>query len=487
MENRTAPQSRKMSSDLVEFVRIPGCGSCDSKTAPVSRKGSGDLSEFVRRPGYGGSMADMSDVITPEDSDGHGRDDEEYFTAASTVSMSEECDDMDCLCHSIPLSHEVHEEYKRLKSSKLAIGGLGAHHGSWLWRIVDLMRRYRLKKYYRVQNEQIEAFLEAYAVIQAANHDKPLEDLPLFPSEPSSLLGTLAVTLSFIANVILVVVKIIAVYLSGSMAVYASMLDSILDVVSGFVLSLTTVFAKRGNRLKYPMGRSRWVSVGIIMFATIMASFSLTLIRDNIVVLTVDREQFKADLDFELPPIFIMLGTIATKLFLAVFCRFVGRTDSARAYAQDHINDVFTNACGLVLGLLGYHLFWAIDPLGSTVMASVIIIIWVSNAYQQIINLVGKSGPDMLNSKLTFLAMHHDPRILRVDFVETFHFGDNYIVEIHIVLDPATKLSESHDVEESLKWTLETMPNIDRAFVHVDFDGGPQPINEHKVLVHGGR
>ncbi|KAG9393271.1 Cation efflux protein [Carpediemonas membranifera] len=347
------------------------------------------------------------------------------------------------------------------------------------------LRRYRLKKYYRLQNSQIQQYLEAYAVIHAANHETPLADLPMFPDEVSTLLGNLSVILSYIANIVLVVVKILAVYVSGSMAVYASMLDSLLDVVSGTVLFLTTMFSRRGNAKKYPMGRSRWVSIGIIMFATIMASFSLTLIRDNIQVLTVDRVEFQEELNFEWEPILIMGGTIVTKLVLFLICRFIGRTESAKAYAQDHINDVFSNIAGLIFGLLGFHLFWAIDPLGSTVMASIIIYIWMSNAYQQIINLVGKSGPTELNNKLTFLAMHHDARILRVDFVETFHFGDNYIVEIHIVLDPDTILSESHEIEESLKSTLELLPEVDRAYCHLDYAGGHQPIDEHKVLVRG--
>ena len=50
-----------------------------------------------------------------------------------------------------------------------------------------------------------------------------------------------------------------------------------------------------------------------------------------------------------------------------------------------------------------------------------------------------------------------------------YHAGDKLNVELDVVLDEATTLRDSHDLGESLQYVLESVPNVDRAFVHLDY------------------
>lgn len=67
----------------------------------------------------------------------------------------------------------------------------------------------------------------------------------------------MAIYLSNMANVLLFVVKIYASVQSRSLAVIASTLDSLLDLLSGFILWFTSYAMKNPNQYRYPIGKKR--------------------------------------------------------------------------------------------------------------------------------------------------------------------------------------------------------------------------------------
>lgn len=67
----------------------------------------------------------------------------------------------------------------------------------------------------------------------------------------------MAVHASNIANVVLFAAKVYASVESKSLAVIASTLDSLLDLLSGFILWFTANAMKTPNRYHYPIGKKR--------------------------------------------------------------------------------------------------------------------------------------------------------------------------------------------------------------------------------------
>lgn len=61
--------------------------------------------------------------------------------------------------------------------------------------------------------------------------------------------------------------------------------------------------------------------------------------------------------------------------------------------------------------------------------------------------------------------------IKKIQSLQAYHSGDKLIVEVDIVLDEDTTLRDSHDLGESLQYVLESVPTVDRAFVHLDYTG----------------
>lgn len=68
---------------------------------------------------------------------------------------------------------------------------------------------------------------------------------------------TTAIRLSNVANMILFAAKVYASFRSGSLAIIASTLDSLLDLLSGFILWFTAFSMQTPNPYQYPIGKKR--------------------------------------------------------------------------------------------------------------------------------------------------------------------------------------------------------------------------------------
>lgn len=70
--------------------------------------------------------------------------------------------------------------------------------------------------------------------------------------------------------------QIYATVRSGSIAIAASTLDSLLDLMAGGILWFTHLYMKQVNIYKYPIGKLRVQPVGIIVFAAVMATLGIS-------------------------------------------------------------------------------------------------------------------------------------------------------------------------------------------------------------------
>ncbi len=100
-----------------------------------------------------------------------------------------------------------------------------------------------------------------------------------------------------------------------------------------------------------------------------------------------------------------------------IYCFFYRRFPSVQIFFIDHRNDIVVNLFGLIMSIVGDRFVWYLDPIGAILIALLILFSWVSNAFEQVWLLVGKSAPREFISKLIYMTMTHDDRINKVDTV----------------------------------------------------------------------
>eukprot|EP00258_Populus_trichocarpa_P007421 XP_002312066.2 metal tolerance protein 11 isoform X1 [Populus trichocarpa] len=327
-----------------------------------------------------------------------------------------------------------------------------------------------IAEYYQQQVEMLEGFNEMDALAERGF-------IPGMSKEEKEILArseTFAIRISNFANMVLFVAKTYASIKSGSLAIIASTLDSLLDLLSGFILWFTAFSMQTPNPYQYPIGKKRMQPLGILVFASVMATLGLQIILESVRALLSDESDFDLTKEQERWIVGIMLSVTLVKLVLMIYCRSF--TDEiVKAYAQDHFFDVITNTIGLVAALLANYLEDWMDPVGAIVLALYTIRTWSMTVLENVNSLVGKSAtPDYLQ-KLTYLCWNHHKAIRHIDTVRAYTFGSHYFVEVDIVLPSSMPLQEAHDIGESLQEKLELLPEIERAFVHLDYEYTHKP------------
>lgn len=96
-------------------------------------------------------------------------------------------------------------------------------------------------------------------------------------------------------------------------------------------------------------------------------------------------------------------------------------------------------------------------------------------------SLIGRTAPPKFLAKLTYLVWNHHEEIKHIDTVKAYTFGTHYFVEVDIVLPKDMMLSEAHNIGEMLQIKLEQLAEVERAFVHIDFEFTHAPEHKGKV------
>ncbi|WZZ05302.1 hypothetical protein YC2023_091223 [Brassica napus] len=366
------------------------------------------------------------------------------------------------------------------------------------------------KKYYKRQLATLKSFEEVESFI-ARSEEHVIDEKREEEDRAERAAQEMAMQISNWANIFLLSLKIYATIKSGSIAIAASTLDSLLDLMAGGILWFTHLSMKNINIYKYPIGKLRVQPVGIIIFAAVMATlgFQVLLVAAEQLIANEPPEKMSDD---QLVWLYsIMLSATAIKLVLWIYCKS-SRNHIVRAYAKDHHFDVVTNVLGLISAVLGNAFYWWIDPAGAILLAIYTIINWsgtvMENAEVQrpngrdVKSVVAKTrtrvadstavpplppsyerlaAPPEVLQKLTYLVLRQGADNIKcVDTIRVYTFGVLYFVEVDIELPENLQLKEAHAIGESLQIKLEELPEVERAFVHLDFESRHKP--EHSVF-----
>ena len=125
-----------------------------------------------------------------------------------------------------------------------------------------------MKKFYTRQNALIDQFLQS-------GDEERLAALDQVENGPKV---RFAVNASFVVNFCLFVIQMYAAISTGSLSLFATAADAFMDLVSSVVMLITSRMAARPSVYKYPVGRTRIETIGIIMFCCLMTTVAIQLI-----------------------------------------------------------------------------------------------------------------------------------------------------------------------------------------------------------------
>ena len=329
----------------------------------------------------------------------------------------------------------------------------------------------KVQTFYRAQNETIGRMLKSVEEHRAAAaQEQGAEQLKF----------RIAVWGSFAANVVLSILQMYGAISSGSLSLFTTMADSIFDPLSNLMLIMANRAVKRVDPNRFPSGKARLETAGNISFSFLMTSVSLILICFSVEELaTRSSTELNA---FHLPSVIAVTIAFGTKLALFLYCWGIkDKYSQVDILWQDHRNDLLINGFGVLTSVGGSKLVWWLDATGAIVLSLLISAIWLRTAFQEFMLLVGVVASVEIQQLITYVCVTHAPDAIRaIDTVRVYHSGPRLIAEVDVVMDPDASLRDTHDIAEELQSKLERLPDIERAYVHVDYETEHKPEHTYK-------
>jgi cation diffusion facilitator family transporter len=273
----------------------------------------------------------------------------------------------------------------------------------------------------------------------------------------------LAVTVA--GNLILAVSKGIVAYLSKSVALYADAANSSSDVLYSLLMVLGLWMAQRPPDLSHPQGHSRFEPLIGLAISLSMAFAGFEAARASLIRFQSGGLAVEPGL-----PSLVLIASAAIKAGMYWFILGIARQVKSPALnvtARDNLSDVLTSMAAFI-GAVGSHFIHPLlDPIAGFIVAA-----WIFRAVyragkENLAYLTGAGASPELREQIAEMAAA-TPGVKQVHHIMTEYAGPTLVVDIHINLDGEITLNEAHAIEDAVASRLEALPEVDRAYVHIE-------------------
>lgn len=277
-----------------------------------------------------------------------------------------------------------------------------------------------------------------------------------------------ALVITLAGNVLLAGIKGAAAYLSGSTAVLADAINSASDVLYSILLVVGLWLSQRPPDLSHPQGHSRFEPMVALIVTGSMTFAGIQAMRAAI-------ERFLgggASIEMGWPALALLFSVLIKTLMFYAIKKAASELSSPGldAAAKDNLSDMATSMMAFV-GILGSnYLSPLLDPAAGALVALWIFRAVFFTARENLGYLTGAGADEELREKILD-TVRSIRGVENVHHIITEYAGPRLVVEMHINVDGETTLNRSHEISDQAIAELESLPEVDRAYVHVEPTG----------------
>lgn len=284
------------------------------------------------------------------------------------------------------------------------------------------------------------------------------------PQPDQNRLYKVAIGITILGNILLVIVKAIAAYLTDSAALYADTANSASDVVYSLLMAVGLWVAIQPPDLTHPQGHSRFEP-----FIGLLVTLSMAFAGFEAARTAIGRFQEGGSVIAAGIPTFVLLGAAGIKAGMFFWVRSIAvkvASPSLRVAAADNLSDVLTSIAAF-LGILGTQITPLLDAIAGLVVAAWIFRAAFRAGKENIRYLTGAGATEELRHQIVEIA-ESVPGVQRVHHVVTDYVGPRLMVDVHINIDGNMTVRNAHEICDQVTAKLEAHPEVDRAYVHIE-------------------
>lgn len=263
----------------------------------------------------------------------------------------------------------------------------------------------------------------------------------------------------------LIVIKIFAWWLTDSVSMLASLVDSLMDAAASLINLFAVAHALVPADHEHRFGHGKVESLAGLGQAVFIFISALFLLYN-----AYDRLQHPQELMALGWGTAVTLVSIALTVLLLLFQSYVvKRTQSlaVKADALHYRSDLATNAVILLALLFSYYGFQRVDPLFAIVIAFYILYSAWCIAHDSAQILLDRELPDAMRARIIDVA-EAIAEVKSIHDLRTRRSGLTHFIQLHIDLDASLTLQQAHRIADEVEAAIiAAIPNAD-VIIHQD-------------------
>ncbi len=277
--------------------------------------------------------------------------------------------------------------------------------------------------------------------------------------------GKLGAITGIFSNVFLLVIKLVAGLLSGSIAIIGDAVNSISDSASSIVALIGFKMAAKPADAKHPYGHQR-----IEYISGFIVAILILIVGVQLGINSVKKIIAPVDVYFNLLTIIILVVSILIKVFQGRFYKFLGKKINSLtllASASDSYNDVATTSAILVGAIITMVAKINIDGyLG--LLVSIFILISAIQLIKVAINPLIGVAPDPAIVNAIIKEAKNNKKVLGVHDCVCHMYGEHKMfASLHVEVDANDDVLQSHDMIDKIENTIKDKYGVDLV-IHMD-------------------
>ena len=267
---------------------------------------------------------------------------------------------------------------------------------------------------------------------------------------------------------ILIIIKLFAWFITGSVSVLSSLIDSSLDLMA----SIFNMIAVRHSLLPaddiHRFGHGKAEPLAGLGQAAFITGSSVFLCIEAIHRIINPEEIEKGGV-----AIVVMLISMMLSIILILYQRHVVMRTESLAIGADsihYLNDVGINLGVIIAVILSVWFDWTYaDPIFALGIAVIILYSVWKIARLSLDQLMDSELPDAQRTRIQCLAESH-PQVHNVHDLRTRKSGQNKFIQLHIVIDGNETLERAHAIAEEVEYLIEAEFSQSDIIIHQDPD-----------------
>lgn len=273
--------------------------------------------------------------------------------------------------------------------------------------------------------------------------------------------------LSILSNTTLIILKIIAGVLSGSVSIISEAIHSGMDLVASLIAFFSVRNSAKPADREHPYGHGKIENI-----SGITEGFLIFIAAGMIIIEAIKKIQNPTEVEHTTLAIEVMIVASAINFLVSKILYKVGREEDSMALEADALHlktDVYTSL-GVAIGLLLIKTtgLLILDPIVAILIALLIIKEATDLCKNALNYLIDTKLSDKEETEIVKVIEKYNDRFKDFHKLKTRKSGNKKHIDFHITVDPNCTVKETHEIIGCLKKAMcESFGNT-RVNIHVD-------------------